>query len=78
MSRMKGAVTRGLAGAGMHPFQDFPETDGSLPKLFARGGRHRFLLTTEEVRSRIGYVEHNPVKSGLPRQRWSFVVVYEG
>ena len=76
MSRMKGAITRALVEAGMHPFQRLAQPDGLVPKLFARGGRHRFLFTPSDVRGRIRYVENNPVKSGLPRQRWSFVVPY--
>lgn len=76
MVRLKSAATRGLTEAELHPFQNLVKADGSLPKLFARGGRHRFLFTPADVRSRIKYVEENPVKAGLPRQRWSFVVPY--
>jgi REP element-mobilizing transposase RayT len=35
-----------------------------------------FLRTTEEVRGRIAYVEHNPEKEGLPAQRYDFVQSY--
>jgi hypothetical protein len=35
-----------------------------------------FLNTPAEVRSRIAYVERNPVKDGLPPQKWPFVVEY--
>ena len=76
-SRMKGSATRALAEAGLHPLQRFARSDGAIPKLFARGGRHRFLFTPADVRGRVAYVEQNPVKAGLPVQRWTFVVPYE-
>jgi hypothetical protein len=36
-----------------------------------------FLRTPEEVRGRIEYVECNPEKEGLPRQRYDFVQSYD-
>jgi REP element-mobilizing transposase RayT len=36
-----------------------------------------FLRTPEEVRGRIRYVEQNPLKEGLVRQRWDFVKRYQ-
>lgn len=78
MSRMKAAATRALVEAGMHPLKRFAKADGSVPKLFARGGRHRFLFTRRDVRGRIAYVKENPTKVGLPEQHWTFVVPYDG
>jgi len=37
-----------------------------------------FLYTPDDVRRRVLYVEENPVKEGLPRQRWDFVKPYDG
>jgi REP element-mobilizing transposase RayT len=37
-----------------------------------------FVYTPEQVRHRIGYIEGNPVKEGLPRQTWTFVKPYDG
>jgi REP element-mobilizing transposase RayT len=37
-----------------------------------------YLNTPADVRRAIGYVEANPVKEGLPAQRWRFVRRYEG
>jgi REP element-mobilizing transposase RayT len=45
--------------------------------VWTRGGWKVFLRLPAEVRSRIRYVENNPVKDGLPVQRWPFVVVYD-
>jgi hypothetical protein len=35
-----------------------------------------FLSTAADVRRAIAYVERNPLKDGLRRQRWSFVTPY--
>jgi hypothetical protein len=32
-----------------------------------------FLYTNDDVLGRIGYVDDNPEKEGLPRQHWGFV-----
>jgi REP element-mobilizing transposase RayT len=37
-----------------------------------------FLYAPEEIHDRIGYVEQNPGKEGLPRQYWDFVTPYHG
>jgi len=37
-----------------------------------------YLNTPEEVRRAVEYVDQNPVREGLPLQRWSFVKSYEG
>lgn len=42
------------------------------------GGWKRFLDTPEDVRTVVRYVEHNPIKSGLPPQRWPCVQAYDG
>lgn len=36
------------------------------------------LYTPDEVRGRVQYVESNPLKEHLPRQRWGFVTPYDG
>ena len=36
-----------------------------------------FLYTPEDVRGRIDYVNHNPLKEGLPPQDWDFVAIYD-
>jgi len=42
------------------------------------GGWKVFLGTPDQIRGRIRYVENNPVKEGLPAQRWDFVTQYDG
>jgi hypothetical protein len=41
-------------------------------------GWHVFLDSPMAVRGRIAYVEGNPMKEGLARQIWPFVVPYDG
>jgi REP element-mobilizing transposase RayT len=36
----------------------------------------KFLYTPDDVRGRIEYVNDNPIKEGLPEQRWGFVSSY--
>ena len=40
-------------------------------------GWHAFLDSPEAIRRCIHYVESNPMKEGLPRQEWPFVVAYD-
>jgi hypothetical protein len=44
--------------------------------VWTKRGWKVFLNTPAEVRSRIAYVERNPVKDGLPPQKWPCVVEY--
>ena len=47
------------------------------PTWTAGGGWKVFLDHPEEVRRTIGYIGKNPIKIGLPQQRWPFVKVYD-
>lgn len=37
-----------------------------------------FLYSVEDIEVRVRYVEENPMKEGLPAQRWGFVTEYDG
>ncbi len=67
--QFKAAATRHMLSEKLHPFQG----QAPLPKCFARGGWKVFLYDEEAVDHAIEYVEENPVKAGLPPQRWWFV-----
>lgn len=41
--------------------------------VWGEQGWNVFLFTEQDVRQRIRYVEENPLKAGLKRQKWSFV-----
>jgi len=72
------AATRELNREGLHPLQDFPHPNGKLPSPWAAKGWNVFLDKSNDMRRAIAYVEQNPLKAGLRRQHWSFVVPYEG
>jgi hypothetical protein len=46
--------------------------------VWTTGGWKVFLFHPEEVRRTIHYIRRNPVKMGLPPQRWPFVIEYDG
>lgn len=75
--QLKGAATRRLVNEGLHPFGYLAVSGQVPPKCFARGGWKGFLNTADDIRRAIRYVESNPIKEGLPKQRWSFVTPYE-
>lgn len=75
---MKGAATRALFDAQIHPLARHPREDGSLPSLWAKVLRKVFRNTPDEVRQSIRYTEDNLADAGLKPQHWPFVVPYVG
>ncbi|MFO0791348.1 MAG: hypothetical protein U0805_17955 [Pirellulales bacterium] len=75
---LKRAGTRGMNAEGLHPMKDFPKASGTLPTPWGGGGWKVVLTTPEKMRAAVRYVEENPVKARLKRQRWSFVTSFEG
>jgi REP element-mobilizing transposase RayT len=74
---LKGAATAELTRQGLHPFATSPYANGRLPSPWARRQWIVFLNTDADIRRAIDYVDRNPLKEGLPRQRWSFVAPYD-
>jgi len=54
-----------------------PPGAGSAHPVWTRGGWKVFLDHPDEVQRTIPYIENNPIKIDLPRQRWPFVVAYD-
>ena len=77
VNRLKGAATRALAEAGVHPLADHRDGHGKVPSPWAQGLWKVFLNTPADVVRSGGYVEDNPTKAGLRRQRWLFVTPLE-
>jgi REP element-mobilizing transposase RayT len=70
---LKGAATRKLLLAGLHPFQSFADADGHVPRCWAENEWKVFLDCHTDIECAIPYVENNPVNEGRPRQHWPFV-----
>mgnify|MGYP006272547807 CR=1 FL=1 len=72
-AHLKAKATAALSMAGLHPFAD-GDRSARPPSPWARGFWCVYLNSDRHVQQAIRYVESNPVKAGLPRQRWRFVV----
>jgi REP element-mobilizing transposase RayT len=70
--RLKSAATLQLVQEGIHPFQEWKPADAAPPKCFAKGQWKVFLDSQDDIERSIRYVENNPIKDGLPPQRWPF------
>ena len=75
---LKGASTRALTAAGLHPLARFAGANEQPPKMWARGEWKVFLDDTADLRRAIRYVEQNPAKEGKPEQHWQCVTEFEG
>jgi hypothetical protein len=73
---LKGEATRSLLASDVHPLANYRTSPGKVPKCWGENQWVVFLDTDEAIRRAIRYVEDNPLKEGLPRQRWSFVTQY--
>ena len=77
VNQLKGAATRRLIEEGVHPFAPHQSDMHRPPKVFARGLWKVFLDSAADIERAIRYVENNPLREGLPRERWPFVRRYE-
>ena len=75
-AHLKAKATSCLNAAGRHPLAGFISPSGRIPSPWARNYWCPYIRTEEYYRKAIEYVELNPVKAGLRRQRWSVVVPY--
>ncbi len=78
IAALKRAGTRGLNDEALHPMRNYARGKGKLPSPWGARGWKVMLFTIEQMRAAIRYVEQNPVRAGLKRQRWGFVVPYDG
>lgn len=70
---LKGAASCRLIEEGLHPFQTTRDERGNRPSAWAEGLWKVYLDSHADVARAVRYVEENPLKDGLPCQRWSFV-----
>ena len=70
--QLKGSATEQLVEEELHPYQTQRDKQGRPYKCFARG-QWKVYLKVDDVPRAIQYVEKNPDKERLPRQKWGFV-----
>lgn len=71
-AHLKAKATAALSTANLHPFAQETRTCRT-PSPWARGQWCVFLDSHERLEACIRYVDRNPVKAGLPPQKWKFV-----
>jgi REP element-mobilizing transposase RayT len=72
-AHMKSRATRELREAGLHPFEEHEDADGSVPCVWAEGLWKVYCFDSGHVANAIRYVEDNPVREGKKKQEWKFV-----
>lgn len=72
-NQLKGAATRQLINANLHPFADKTDAKGNTPSPWAHGQWKVFIHSTDQLANTIRYVNQNPIKAGLKPQHWKFV-----
>ncbi len=74
----KQSATMKLLKAAQHPFAAARSAKGFLPSVWAQDFWKVYLYSESDIRRAIEYVENNPVKAGLPKQKWDFVEEFKG
>jgi REP element-mobilizing transposase RayT len=73
VTQLKGDATDRLVTECVHPLARYQTASGRPPKAFTRGEWKVFLNQPAEIARAVAYVERNPIREGLPPQRWGFV-----
>lgn len=68
----KRSGTRQLNKTNRNPMKKFTEKNRT-PSIWAENGWTVFIDSEDQLLACVNYVEQNPIKAGLPPQRWSFV-----
>jgi len=61
VNQLKGAATRALTDAGLHPLQKYRNKHGEIPSPWAVGLWKVFLDSSEAIDRSVKYVEDNPI-----------------
>lgn len=77
IGHLKTRATQQLIAEDLHPFANQFDENGDLPPAWARKGWKVFLDSDEDITRAIRYAEENPIKQGMPHQRWPFVTGVE-
>jgi len=71
---IKARATQELSARSIHPFADLDRPASP----WARNYWAPFIRDREHMRKVIDYVNDNPIKAGLPRQNWKWLLPYGG
>lgn len=69
VGHFKARATQRLDELGLHPLTGFVQSDGTKPSPWGRNSWKVFIFSEAHLRQAIAYVERNPLKEGLARQR---------
>lgn len=75
---LKGAATRQIIDANLHPLAAFAEPGGRPPRMWSEHQWKVYLDSEEAIENAIAYVNDNPVKEGKRPQHWPFVTPFTG
>lgn len=78
VGHLKTRGTQALIAQNLHPLMQHRRADGFLPTCWVQHGWNVFLNSHDDIVRAIRYVNDNPPKAGLKKQKWSFVVEYKG
>lgn len=70
---LKAKATGRMTELGIHPMAGEASATGRLPSPWCRNHWCPFIRDARHLAAAIRYVEANPIKSRLPRQRWHIV-----
>ena len=78
VNRLKGASTRELCDAGLHPLARFAAERDRPPRMWAEHQWKVYLDSEEAIEDALHYVEQNPVREDKKPQKWTFVTRFAG
>jgi REP element-mobilizing transposase RayT len=73
---LKSAATRTLNRADLNPMTRHVSPRGRVPSPWSRKHWCVYIDSVDHMHAAIDYVERNPDREHLPRQRWPFVIPY--
>jgi hypothetical protein len=74
--RLKGAATRQLLAENLHPLAAYADRDGTIPSPWSVKPWVVYLFTDDDMTRSIDYANNNLRRSGLPEQRYPFLVTH--
>jgi len=77
IGHLKARATQRLLELELHPFAEHRYANGRYPEMWAHQAWKVFLDEPEEVERAIRYVNDNPPRAGMLRQRYTFLTPFD-